>query len=302
MKFYIVDAFAEHIFGGNPAGVIMIESGEYPSFDIMLKTAAELGFSETAFVKDLGGDKYELRYVTPTDEVDLCGHATIASFSIIGNAKGIKDGDINTYTAVTKAGEINIQVSKDLVMMDMATPQIIGEIQSRQTWNEIRQIMGLDSRGVPGSNGAAPLSNISPAIVSTGLPDILLPVDTKDELNSISPDFDRLSKLSEEKQVVGVHAFTITGIDGDYDIHCRNFAPLYGIPEEAATGTANGALTYYLRTKGIIENGTKNSIIQGEAMERPSKIISICEEDSDGNSAIKVGGNAATLAEGHISL
>ena len=296
MKFYIVDAFADNIFGGNPAGVVMIEGGEYPPFDIMLKTAAELGFSETAFVKKLGSGRYELKFMTPTDEVDLCGHATIASFSIIGNASQISESTSNKYTGITKAGEINIEVSKDLIMMDMVDPQIIREIRDEYLWNEIRITMGLVAKKNDISD------SIYPAIVSTGLPDILLPVDTIDELNSINPDFDALSQLSKAYKAVGVHAFTVDQSDSGQSIHCRNFAPLYGIPEEAATGTANGALTYYLKTKRIIKDNEQNTIMQGESMGRPSRIISVCKEDEKGNTKVKVGGSTATLAEGNIYI
>ncbi len=87
-------------------------------------------------------------------------------------------------------------------------------------------------------------TDMVPKMVSTGLPDILMPVQDEEELEKIDPDFKALTDLSKSYEVVGVHAFTISNKDGK--IHARNFAPLYDIDEEAATGTANGALTYYL--------------------------------------------------------
>ncbi|MBO4881708.1 MAG: PhzF family phenazine biosynthesis protein, partial [Firmicutes bacterium] len=81
MKLYIVDAFTDQVFGGNPAGVVYIPAGaDFPDDETMRKTAAELRYSETAFLKELGGKKYHVRYFTPAAEVDLCGHATIATF------------------------------------------------------------------------------------------------------------------------------------------------------------------------------------------------------------------------------
>lgn len=300
MKFYIVDAFADKIFGGNPAGVVLVEDGEYPSFDIMKKTAAELGFSETAFIKNIkshesGIDSYELRYITPTDEVDLCGHATIASFSIIGNIHSLSECEHTDYIASTKAGEINIRVSKDLVMMDMAKPEIINELSDRLMVDRISGMLGLSQNS----------NKLSPAIVSTGLPDIIFPVSSVDELNSIEPDFPQLTRLSEELNVVGIHAFVLNpNSDKEKEpiAYCRNFAPLYGIPEEAATGTANGALTYYLRSLGLIEDDTLNTIEQGAAMGRPSTITTIVHTDDNGNKIIKVGGSAITLSQGEIFI
>ena len=84
MKFYIVDAFTEKKFGGNPAGVIILPEGaDFPSDELCVKTAAELRYSETAFVKKLAEDEFQVRYFTPAAEVDLCGHATIASFKTL---------------------------------------------------------------------------------------------------------------------------------------------------------------------------------------------------------------------------
>ena len=76
MKFYIVDAFTETTFGGNPAGVVILPEGaDFPSDEVMVKTAAELRYSETAFIKKLGEKEFQIRYFTPAAEVDLCGHA-----------------------------------------------------------------------------------------------------------------------------------------------------------------------------------------------------------------------------------
>ncbi|HYE68252.1 MAG TPA: PhzF family phenazine biosynthesis protein, partial [Anaerovoracaceae bacterium] len=95
------------------------------------------------------------------------------------------------------------------------------------------------------------------------------------------------------------HAFAVNTQDGA--VHCRNFAPLYDIDEEAATGTSNGALTYYLYKNGLLRPGTDNLFIQGEAMNRPSKITSRLTADGD-NIKIQVGGNAVILACGEINL
>ena len=81
MKFQIVDAFTRQTFGGNPAGVVLLPEGaEFPADETMRKTAAELRYSETAFIKPLGGNRFHIRYFTPAAEVELCGHATIGSF------------------------------------------------------------------------------------------------------------------------------------------------------------------------------------------------------------------------------
>lgn len=297
MKFYIVDAFADKLFGGNPAGVVLIDEGmDFPQDEIMVKTAAELRYSETAFVKQTSDREFVIRYFTPEAEVDLCGHATIGSFCALKDMQKIIAG--STCKCVTKAGILNISVLERSVLMDMGTPKLLNKITDVNQLNELYGIMGIE-RERQGDVFDVPGLFLLPEMVSTGLPDIMMPVGSMQDLQNIRPDFEKLSKLSERYGVVGVHAFTLNA--GDKKIHCRNFAPLYGINEEAATGTSNGALTYYLYRNNIINEGTKNTFIQGEAMGRPSRITSQLTV-SDSHMRIQVGGEVVVLASGDIRI
>lgn len=303
MKFYIVDAFSEELFGGNPAGVAILPEGrDFPSQETMLKTAAELRYSETAFIMPLDDDRFNIRYFTPTDEVDLCGHATIASFRALLDA-GLVTQDYE-YKAVTLAGEITVSVKDGIVMMSMAEPQHISTISDAVELDRLYEIMGSEYDASTG---------LLPMIISTGLPDIMMPVANTEELNNLSPNMNALSDLSKHYGVTGVHAFCI---DGE-EIHARNFAPLYGIDEEAATGTANGALTHYLHINNLITAPAHRRIIQGEAMGRPSVVVTSLQYSPvsayvlDGPSIeaenplppeIHVGGSARILAKGEINI
>ena len=133
-------------------------------------------------------------------------------------------------------------------------------------------------------------------IVSTGLPDIIYPVSSVEELNALAPDMEALSALSAELKVVGVHAFALSS-DG-FTAHVRNFAPLYDIPEESATGTANAALTYYLNKNGIISGDASCTFMQGEAIQRPS----VVETEIKDGSKVHVGGNSYILTKGELNL
>jgi PhzF family phenazine biosynthesis protein len=307
MKFYIVDAFTDTLFGGNPAGVVILEKGAaYPDDEVMRKTAAELRYSETAFISQTGEKEFHIRYFTPAAEVDLCGHATIGSFYALADAGLVNFG--SSYICNTLAGRLNIDLSNGSVLMDMGVPQAIGRITEKDALHELYAIMGIreEAQGEvtvgakqAGITAGEKQRDLIPEMISTGLPDIMMPVRSEMELASIAPVFPALSKLSEKYEVVGVHAFTINTEDGA--IHCRNFAPLYDIDEEAATGTSNGALTYYLYKNGLLSPGTDNLFIQGEAMDRPSKITSRLTAVGD-NIKIQVGGNAVILACGEINL
>ncbi|MBQ3520452.1 MAG: PhzF family phenazine biosynthesis protein [Firmicutes bacterium] len=304
MKLYIADAFTDKLFGGNPAGVVIFEDGEdFPAAEIMRKTAAELRYSETAFIKQLSEKEFNIRYFTPADEVDLCGHATIASFSCLLDAGLVKDGE--DYINHTLAGTLNIGIKDGFIMMDMAVPEYIGTISAEADLRELYDIMGLPYAPVETKDVYDEEIQLLPMMISTGLPDIIMPVQTRCDLEEISPDFARLTELSKRYNVVGVHAFTLDAADETIRAHCRNFAPLYDIDEEAATGTSNGALTYYLYKNDILKTGNSSAFVQGEAMDRPSRILSWLDEagkNSDADVCVRVGGSAIILAKGTILL
>ena len=280
MRYFTVDAFAQEPFGGNPAGVVLLEKEScFPDDETMRKIAAEMRYSETAFIKQNGPSEFTLRYFTPAAEVDLCGHATIASFSVLREEGIVPEG--TTCINHTKAGDLEITVGKK-ILMEMATPEIIGEMKDTSS---LAQIM----------NGKT-AENLPTQIVSTGLPDIIFPVGSLEELDALAPDMEALSTFSAELEVVGVHAFALSN-DG-FTAHVRNFAPLYDIPEESATGTANGALTYYLFKQGIIAQDASCSFMQGEAMKRPS----VVETEIKGGNKVYVGGNSYILTKGEMNL
>ena len=304
MKFYIADAFTDKLFGGNPAGVVILDDGAvFPDAETMRKTAAELRYSETAFIRQLGDAEFQIRYFTPADEVDLCGHANIASFTCLRDAGLVKPGTVCLNH--TLAGDLEIQIHEDFIMMEMGAPEPIATINDAAALDELYDVMGLSYEPVYAkltASGSADNTDIQllPMIISTGLPDIILPVTSREKLNDMKPDFARLTELSRKYNAVGVHAFAVCKND-TAAAYCRNFAPLYDIDEEAATGTANGALTYYLYLNGLAAGGQESDFIQGEAMDRPSCVSSMLTVTGD-DVKIQVGGSAAILAKGEIFL
>lgn len=291
MKFLIADAFTDTVFGGNPAGVVILPEGaDFPSDETCVRTAAELRYSETAFIKVLGDREFQIRYFTPAAEVDLCGHATIGSFAALLHLGLVSDNC--TCVNHTLAGDLSIHIKDGFVMMDMAAPVLISDMDDPAAIKELYDVMGADF-----DPSKLPLR---PRIISTGLPDIMMPVPDCAALDALTPDMKALSDLSDRYKVTGVHAFTLSCEEG-VTAHARNFAPLYDIDEEAATGTSSGAMTYYFYLNGRV--GAKDSCkyIQGEKMERPSVILT--EIDASGESClIKVGGSAVILAEGELHI
>ncbi|MDE7332466.1 MAG: PhzF family phenazine biosynthesis protein [Lachnospiraceae bacterium] len=224
---YVAAAFSKDNKGGNKAGVVL-DRLELTSAQ-KTAIAKEMGYSETVFVLDSGKADFKLQYFTPTEEVPLCGHATIAAFSIL-KLLGILDKP--DCTIETEAGILNIHIKDDgLVLMEQNCPTYL-EVLNSDIFTGCIERGFIDHR--------FPIQ-----IVSTGLKDIMLPVDSAEHLERLSPDFEMIANISKKKEAVGIHAFTMIK-KSDVTAICRNFAPLYGIDEESATGTASCALACYL--------------------------------------------------------
>lgn len=286
MELFIVDAFTNQIFEGNQAGVVLLDEHEnFPNVTTMQKVAAELKHSETAFVKKIQHNIYEIKYYTPTEEIPLCGHATISSFTVLRNEKGLKVGE---YFANTLAGNLRVTVESNFIWLEMANGKLLKNLNKKESL-DIYQAFGLDLKDIP--------DLISPCIVNTGLADILLPVNSKLLLDKAIQNREEVIRISKEHDVIGVHMFFHTS-SSEVTAYCRNFAPLCGIDEESATGTSNGALTYYLHAMGLINDNSENIFIQGEAMKKPSVIKSKINCDN----TIYIGGTAIISIKGHILL
>lgn len=227
IEVYVISAFSKDSTGGNKAGVVL-DSHNLMSAK-MMAIAKGLGYSETAFLMESDVADFKVRYFTPTEEVPLCGHATIATFSIL-NSLGELGKD--AYTIETKAGMLNIQIEKDgMIFMEQNRPTYF-ETLTPDFFAGCLETEFIDT--------ALPIQ-----IVSTGLKDIMLPVDTKEHLERLNPNFKNMVNLCCDQDVVGIHTFALTG-GAETTAICRNFAPRYGIKEESATGTSSCALACYL--------------------------------------------------------
>ena len=262
-------------FGGNTAGVVLLEGNDFPDDGLMQAIAAELRYSETVFIRRHKAGAWEARYFTPQGEVDLCGHATIAAFVLLHRLKA----DSGPARLLTRAGELKVEVG-ERVLMQMATPRIVGTVKDT-----------MDIYATLGVRDYRPTLPVQ--VVSTGLPDLMIQLPSVEVLNALQPDIEAVASITRRHEAISFHPFVL-GSDG-HTAHVRDFAPACGVPEESATGTANAALTHYLATHGIIATGD-HRFLQGEAMGRPS----VVETQLDADGTIRVGGSAAIVAEGRL--
>lgn len=270
MKVVIARAFTNRGIGGNRAGIVFNESLDEKE---MLEIAKQLNFSETVFVEE-NKSLFSLRYFTPTSEIDLCGHATIAALKVIKT----KYERLPQFI-FTKVGELRVFEQDSKYFMQQRSPKRYPFYPD----NEIVTSLCLEDDQVIST----------PVILSTGIKDLLIEVKDRAALYSIKPNFKKIDELSKKYDVVGYHVFTREN-DG---VYCRNFAPRYGINEENATGTSNAALCCYLYDQ--YENNKQMRFLQGPNPDNLSEIICFLEVDDLKTIQVFVGGEV-TIEEERI--
>ncbi len=276
-QIYKISAFQYNNMGGNPAGVVL--DADILSENEMLNIAKDIGFSETAFImKSLYAD-FKVKFFTTVSEVDLCGHATIATFNLLRDLHVIKSG---RYTQETRAGVLQLEIYDKLVYMEQNIPKF-GDIIDRK---ELMNCFSMDHNDF--------YADLPIQIVSTGLRDIILPIRNLKTLNQLKANSNCISKISEKYDVVGIHAFCLESIN-EADAHTRNFAPRYGIDEESATGTSNGALACYLSKYSDDNNDRSFEFEQGYTLNLPSRIFVKVTNNQGNIESVQVGGSARIL-------
>jgi PhzF family phenazine biosynthesis protein len=267
----IVSAFSEKPTGGNRAGVVLDASDLTDAQ--MQSVAREVGYSETAFVTKSAKADRQIRFFTPNSEVDLCGHATIATYSLLFARALIGAGKT---THELKAGVLDVTVEPDgSVNMQQNAPHF-GAVVPIELAAKILRIPEDWIRATA----------LKPQVVSTGLSDVLVPIDARNNLLGIQPDFELMKSHNLSTNTVGFHVFTLEAIAKGASAHCRNFAPAYDIMEEAATGSSSGSLAFE----------------QGYSMNSPSEIVAELYLDGSRIDSVFVKGKAILIEEKLVAL
>lgn len=247
MLAYQINAFTKDGAGGNPAGVVL----GHLSSEAMQAIACDLGFSETVFIKQ---DPLELRYFTPTTEIDMCGHATLAAFAFLLEKGEVTQGE-STFRNQLGLFRFNIRSDRSLYLRQDAA-RFYESVEKAL----LAPILGLAQEVMIGQ----------PQIVSTGLRDLFIEVRDVASLDEIRLDEEACTHLSNAHEVTSFHVFAM---DEHGQLHARNFGPAVGIPEESATGSSSGALAVLLFKAGRVQKNVPFSILQGEAMHKTSLIL-----------------------------
>ena len=273
----LVSSFTVNGKGGNPAGVVL--NSDKLSDAQKLKISQAVGYSETAFVSSDDEADYEVSFFTTTGEVDFCGHATLATFSTLYQ-KGILTA--GSYVQRTKVGILPVTIEPSgKVIMEQQLPQKLDCF----SYQEISNVIGIKSSILESTK--LPIE-----VISTGLPDVIIPVPNG-YLDIIKPDDELIANFCEKHKVVGFHVFELCGSESKITASCRNFAPLFGISEESATGSSSGALACYLTEHLAL--GSEYVFEQGRAMDCTSIITASVKSDNSPVTSVKVGGFASNI-------
>ncbi len=211
-----VDSFTDRPWAGNPAAVCLLNEPGLPAW--MQRVAAEMNLSETAFVVPRDDEGFDLRWFTPTTEVDLCGHATLAAAHVLWEQRQLApDAPARFHTRVS--GVLTARRAGDWIELDFPTdPPRPAELPEAV-------LRGLGSR---------------PAYSGTGKFDYFVALETEAELRAVAPEFGLLASAGRRGVVVTARSSTVA-----FDYVCRFFAPAAGIDEDPVTGSAQCALGPY---------------------------------------------------------
>ncbi|WP_277553257.1 PhzF family phenazine biosynthesis protein [Halobaculum limi] len=300
----LVDAFTHDPTAGNAAGVVPDADGL--ATDQMQAIARELAVSETAFLLPSSEADRRVRYFSPTTEIDLCGHATIASHARLFETGVI---DAGTHSLETNVGVIDVEVTDEgRVWMTQNDPTIY---EVEVDYDRLGRVLGVDDNAFRDVGADLPV-----AYATSGLPFLVVPVNFLEHLGKMAPDFDAVAALADEHDAAGVYAFTFDALGPEATVHGRCFVPGSGIDEDPVTGTASGACGAYLDHFGAFRGGdasdapgtptgpgestgTPEELVfeQGHFLDRPGRV----RVRATGGPPV-VGGDAVTSFEGTIRV
>ena len=291
MQFYIVDVFAEEKYAGNQLAVF--RGGENLSTEQMQRIAREINYSETTFIGseivENGG--YSVRIFTPQQELPFAGHPTLGTAFIL--QQEVIRQPIETVTLNLKVGQIPVTLSYqdqqiDLLWMRQNSP-IFGQQFDRET---IAPILALN---VDELDDRYPIQE-----VSTGLPFIIVPLKKQRSLQQSKVDREKLFELIETTEAKAILVFCPETYHAENQLCVRVFVDGLGIPEDPATGSANGCLAGYLvQYKYFGDSPVDVRVEQGYEMGRPSLLL-LKAQKTGTEIEVSVGGHVVMVAKGEF--
>lgn len=294
VKVYHYDAFSSKPNKGNPAGVVL--HGDELTAEEMQEVAKKVGFNETAFPIRSDIADLRIRYFTPGYEIDLCGHATMATVYAL-KTKGLL-GDKTDFTIETKAGVLPIKIDETnqneiYITMKQASPQFKEFKGSKE---DLAYSMGITKEDI---------DDTLPILYgSTGTWTLIVPIKTLAAIKRMKPNNQLFPSILKEMPKASVHPFCLETYDSAADMHGRHFSsPFSGMVEDPVTGTASGVMgAYYAKyIKSDFEGSLDLMVEQGQEIDKDGRVI-VHVSKTEGDFEIEITGNAVYVAEFEVII
>lgn len=293
IKVYHYDAFSKKPNMGNPAGVVL--NGDELTDAEMQEIASKVGFNETAYPMKSDVADLKIRFFTPGHEMNLCGHATMASVYAL-KSKGLL-GDKTKLTIETNAGILPIKINTTndniVITMKQAPPQFKEFNGSKE---DLANSIGLSM---------ADLHTDLPILYgSTGIWTLLIPIKELDAFKKMKPNNKQFPEILQEMPKASIHPFCLETYDHNADMHARHFSsPYSGTVEDAVTGTASGVMgAFFAKYINNNFNESLNLIVeQGQELEKDGRVmVKVSKKEQDYE--VEITGNAVYVKEFDVLL
>ncbi len=287
--FMQVDAFTDLPLGGNPCAVVF--DADPLDDTTRLAVAREMNLSETAFVVHTDKADFGARYFTTSSEIPLAGHPTIATvYALVETGRLRLKGDLTTISLELKVGPIRVDIHSrsgevQRIVMSQKKPEFLS------TWSaeEVMPAFGLQPEDA--------LHDAPIQVVSTGTPQLMVPVQNLDVLRRVQLNLPAYTALHEKAKFFSPHLFCTQGVTPAG----QTFARHVDTSEDPFTGSATGGMAAYLWHYGLIPNPTFVAE-QGHWMNRPGQAFVEVVGPRDNIETVKVGGGAVTVLRGEMTL
>lgn len=300
VPFALYDAFSETAFGGSQAGVVT--DAAWLTADARQQIASEVGAPATGFVATCDGRAVSARFLSAVTEYPMCGHGTVCLMTRmlelgILNWSGSDRIQVDLYLPTTTAAVEILRRNDDrpLVMLDILPPRFRADMLDTEA---LAGLLGLRRKDC---GQRYPLETACGDFVH-----LVVPVNDLAVMRRINPDFTGLTHFWHDHGIQTIAVFCTEVERPDHTIHVRDFCPAVGVPESAAAGTTNSALTSYLIRHGIVrQNGDGRIVVkaeQGHEMKRPSSILSVASMSGDTITRLQIGGVATKVMDGQLYL
>jgi trans-2,3-dihydro-3-hydroxyanthranilate isomerase len=302
-RFIQVDVFTDTPFGGNPLAVF--PEAEGLTTEDMQRLAREMNLSETTFVlpPQTPGADFKVRIFTPAAEMPFAGHPVVGTHWVLAHL-----GRVDLHEPVT---QVHFELGVGVLPADL---HVAGEqvervvmTQDHPTFHAVLEDVSELAQGLGLAPEAITETGLPVQVVSTGVPQMMVPVRSLAEIQALDPAQLNTAALNRACQAVDssgcVMVFTFETERPEATVHVRMFAPLLGVPEDPATGSANGALGAYLvHHRAVPVTGPTVHILseQGAEINRPSTLYVEVDRTEEEITAVRVGGQVVLVAEGVV--